>query len=233
MRQAILEIPAFTSDDDAIAETQTPAGAGDLVLDGTLVANGVAELGGELPVDIESDSDDSGVVFVVIGDKADGAEVIEAVQGPNAGVSRTTQTFARVRRIAVNGACSGDITVGIDNEEGGIYSRWLPLDYVIADFNVGISVVVPDGATATGVGIEFTNGDVMDPGMDGVQPKKKASIFELFRGPFEAHAHPTLDGLSASLYGVLAGPVGAVRLVATSTDEPVRAIIRQAGHGNG
>lgn len=234
MRQAILEIPVFTSDGDSIATSQSPSAGGQqaLVLDGVLATSGVALLGGELPVDITSDDDDSDRVFVVIGYKNDGAEVIEAVRGPNTGTVRTTLTFAAVTSVLVDDDTAGAIEVGIDADADGVYSRWFPLDYVLTDFNVGISVEIPAGATAVAA-IQYTQSDVMDPTLDGTQPRKKASIFELFRGPITAIDHATLTNLSASAGGVITSPVGAVRLEVTATDAPIRALIRQSGHGNG
>lgn len=124
---------AIGADADGIAQSQAPAGAGDLTLNGASVvlqdgsqpANlGAAVLDPPRPVLIASDGDESGLTLTVYGYDRANRLISEVVTGPNATVTATQLHFAVVTRIAISGAAAGNVTSGWDDTS---YSPWMPL----------------------------------------------------------------------------------------------------------
>ena len=103
------------ADADGIAETQTPAAAGALTLDGALVASGVAVLGTgrtQRRVLITAAADDSGRTFTITGTDGYGRTITESVTGPNATTASSTLNFQTVTSVTVDAGTAGAITVG-------------------------------------------------------------------------------------------------------------------------
>lgn len=98
-------------DADGIAQSQTPAGAGNLTL------NGALQLGkfysSPVRVSITGGSDESGKTFTVTGKNSAGATITEAITGPNATTVFGSTEFAYVTQIAVSAATTGAITAGV------------------------------------------------------------------------------------------------------------------------
>lgn len=143
-------------DADGIAEAQTPGGAGSLTLDGALVVDGAAvirrsdtDASGRpysrigQTVTVTSDGDDSGVTFTVTGLDQDGQEYSEEITGPNATSASSTGYFSEVTSVAIDGAGTGSITVGI---AATFATPTIPLDHYIGD---GVAQAVVLGGTAT------------------------------------------------------------------------------------
>lgn len=104
---------------DNIAQAQAVGGAGNLTLNGSLVVNGVAQLGSNRPVYITSAGNDSGITFTVTGlvQTAQGlVSQVETITGANASVAASTKTFYSVSQIAASGAAAGNVSAG----RGGI-----------------------------------------------------------------------------------------------------------------
>lgn len=107
---------AVAADTNAIAESQTTAGAADLSLDGSQVVNGSANDGSNMAstVTIKSLTGDNATVdFAVSGTDASGAQLLETITGPGTGATvTTTAAFLTVTQISVDGAIPGTIEVG-------------------------------------------------------------------------------------------------------------------------
>ena len=107
---------AVAADTNAIAESQTTAGAADLSLDGSQVVNGSANDGSNMAstVTIKSLTGNNATVdFAVAGTDASGAQLLETITGPGTGLTvTTTAAFLTVTQISVDGAIPGTIEVG-------------------------------------------------------------------------------------------------------------------------
>ena len=127
-----------------IAQSQTPAGAGNLTLNGTLVSGGVAYLGTNRHIYITSAGDDSGDTFTITGlfQTAQGlVSQVESIAGANTSIAATTKTFYSISQIAVSGATAAAITVG----RGGV-----------ATLDVARRVIITSGADDTDVTFTIT-----------------------------------------------------------------------------
>lgn len=186
---------------NAIALAQAPGGAGNLVLNGALVAAGVATLDVARRVGITSAGNDSARTFTITGTDRRGNAQVEALAGSNGGLAGSLKDFLTVSNIAINGASAGNVTVGTT---GVVSSQWFPVDRLKA-FSLGVSVEV--GAVAPTYTIETTLDDPFTPGV-GVNP-----VTDFYLKPY---AHPFLDGKNTSLSSAITTPITAVRLTLTA-----------------
>lgn len=98
--------------DDVIALSQALGGAGNLVLNGSFVSNGVAYIANPpQPVTLTSTSDLSLVNFTITGTNGFGAVISEVLAGPNIGHVSSVNEFSTVTRIASSGAAA-DVEAG-------------------------------------------------------------------------------------------------------------------------
>lgn len=166
MRPIQFTLPAMPATDrDGIALAQTPAGAGALTLNGTLVSGGVATLVDPDPtrnvpaygstVTIYSGSNITNRTLTITGTIAGGATASETVTGPNNGTVDTTLVFETVTGVTISGAAAGDIEVGI--EGGG--TQWMPLDIMTPNQVTTISTTVDGTINYTW---QYTNEDPFD-----------------------------------------------------------------------
>jgi hypothetical protein len=142
MRPKEFDFDPVDVDADGICESQTPAGAGNLDIDGALTSGGAATLDYARQLCIVSDGNDSGVTFTITGTDADGKAQTEDVTGPNATTVESTKYFKTVSQVAISGAGTGAITVGTVDE---LSSQTIPLDYrsdIAAMVNVDITGTV-------------------------------------------------------------------------------------------
>ena len=107
-------VPATTSaDNDSIAASQTPGGAGNLTLAGT--ASSFAPAGTGLFVTITGDGGTNltGVTFTITGTNALGISASEALNGPNGAATVTsTLKYNTVTQIAVSGGTTTAVRAG-------------------------------------------------------------------------------------------------------------------------
>lgn len=99
-----------------ICASQSPAGLGDLTINGSAATGGIAYLPSQRRVYITSAGNDSGRTFTVYGQiytQWGVAGVVETVTGANASVVSTSKVFDRVTRVAISGASAAAITVGM------------------------------------------------------------------------------------------------------------------------
>jgi hypothetical protein len=118
--------PLDAASANAIALSQTTAGAANLTLNGALVVDGVAVLDTPRRVLVTNVGNDSAVTFTVYGTTYGGAVVSEVLQGTNASTVSTTIDFETVTRVATSAATSASgVTVGTNGVAG---SRWVFFD---------------------------------------------------------------------------------------------------------
>jgi hypothetical protein len=146
MRPTTITVSSLSDDANGIAEDQTTAGAGDLSLDGALVAGGIATMAEAQIVSIESTGSLAGVTFTVTGTDADGRNISEDVTGPNNSTVVTTQYYKTVTQIAVDGAVGTNTEVGPLKANGGV-TKSIPSNWRSREGS--IALVVSGTATVT------------------------------------------------------------------------------------
>lgn len=62
---------------------------------------------------VTSSGDESRVIFRIEGEDMYGRPVVEEIEGPNAGSVESKKAFAQIMKVAVNGATSGEVSIGI------------------------------------------------------------------------------------------------------------------------
>lgn len=134
MRPVVVSVgPLAAADDNGIVASQTPAGAGQLALNGALtdfssdsiaVAQTLASAGdltltdsrvylaGNQYLVLTSIGDDTGVNFTITGVALGNVGVTETIAGANAGFVVTTKQFSQVISILADGATANDVEVG-------------------------------------------------------------------------------------------------------------------------
>jgi len=109
-----------TYDRNGIITATTPTGAGSITLTGALVSSGIATLPGNRKILIYSVADESGVVFGITGQDADGIAVTENITGPNTTTVYSTYEYKTITAITIDGAGTGNIEVGCVGDAIGI-----------------------------------------------------------------------------------------------------------------
>lgn len=194
-----------------IALSQTPGAAGNFILNGSTVVNGVAVLDTARQVLLTFAASEVGHNFTLFGTNASGTPISEVIAGTGIGTVASTLNYKTITRIAISAAATGAITVGT-NTVGA--SDWRNLNLGVSPFNVGLAVVI------TGT-VNFTvNYTYEDPGAPvGTVPV--------------AFAITALSAKAANTDGGLLNiPVAAVQLVINSGTGTATLIIDQAGIGS-
>jgi hypothetical protein len=122
----------------AISASQTPAGAGNLLINGGSASGGVATLDTQRQVLLTFAADETGHTFVVYGTSDGGQAIQESVAGA-AATAVTTQMFKTVTRISISAAAAGAITVGTN---GVGATPWQIVSADMTPVNLGVGVVV-------------------------------------------------------------------------------------------
>ena len=105
--------PLATAGTTKISTAQSYAGAGDLILDGTLVTDGVATLDKPRRVLITSSGTDTSKTFTVYGTNHGGNAISESLAGGSSGSPvYTVLDYATVTRISISAASAGTVSVG-------------------------------------------------------------------------------------------------------------------------
>jgi hypothetical protein len=117
--------PLATANAANIGATQTPAGAGNLLLNASLVVGGVAVLDLPRHVIITSAGNDSTVTFTAYGTDWSGQPIQARVAGAAIGAADFGVSFKTVTRITTSAATASTITIGTN---GVADSRPVQLD---------------------------------------------------------------------------------------------------------
>lgn len=97
---------------NGIAQSQTPSGATNLTLNGSLVSGGIATLDIPRRVAIASTGNASNVTFTVTGTDRYGNVQISTITGPNNATVYTLQDYATVIQVSQSGTPGAAITAG-------------------------------------------------------------------------------------------------------------------------
>lgn len=123
----------------AIAASQTPAGAGNLLINGTLASGGVATMDTQRQVAITSASNLSALTFVIFGTDTQNRPISESLAGPNATTVNSVLSYLTVTKITISAAAGGALTVDTTGVGNG---QEIPLDTNHAVGNVALQTVV-------------------------------------------------------------------------------------------
>jgi len=148
MRPITISMAPTALDRDGICLAQTPSGAGNLIINGTLASGGVATLGEVTAPTVYAAGDESGKTFTFTGtDKYGNTITSAATTGPTAGATVTCATsFKTITQVAVSAATGGDVEVGV---AGTGISRAVPMDIHQNGFSVGLGLDVTGTINAT------------------------------------------------------------------------------------
>lgn len=199
---------------NSIALSQTPAGAGNLTIVGTVATLDAARRVLFTPAGAEATN---GTIWTVYGTNRTGNPISEIVAGTNNPTPATTlNDFATVTRIAVNKAQVGAVTVGTS---GIASSPWFVVNRDISPFILGVAVIVTGTVNFS---VEYTYDDPNAP-FTGVAP----TVFT--QAAMAAKTANTDAGLTFNF------PIFAIRLTQNSFTAPATAkmVVLQASRGFG
>jgi hypothetical protein len=191
----------------AICGSQTTAGAGNLLINGTLATGGVATLAAQQIIGITSAGNDSAVNFTITGTDDQGRVISQTIAGPNANTVQTTLNYRTVTQIAVSAAVASAVTVDTLGIGG---SQEIPLDRYLNPFNVSLAALLLSGAA------NFTVQFTLDNVFGG-------------SGPFNWFAVNGMSAVAVNTNGTLISAVTAVRLLTNSGTGAVSLTAVQSG----
>lgn len=146
-----------TASANNISLSQTPGGAGNLLLNGAAVSGGVATLDVARRVLISTAGNDVARTFTVFGTDRNGNVQSEAITGiPNTTSGFTNRDFLTVTRISVDAATAGAITAGTN---GVGSSAWVEDNYLAEYWGLAGAIAAPAGGGTTFT-VEVTFDDV-------------------------------------------------------------------------
>src|SRR5438105_8434289 len=112
----------------AIAAAQTTAGAGNLLINGTLATAGVAKLDAQRTLGLTSAGNLSAINFTLTGTDDQGRVISEVLAGPNANTVSSVLNYRTITSIAVSAAAGTNVTA--DTVVTGA-SQEIPVDLYI------------------------------------------------------------------------------------------------------
>lgn len=192
-------------DADGIAQSQTPAGAGNLTLNGALVTGGVGVLDIARRVLVTTVADESGKTLTITGTNRYGDSISEVMTGPNATTAYTELDFKTVTQVAVSAAFTGAVTVGTNAVAS---TAWFPLNRWLTPANTLFEIDITGSFTAA---CEFTLENTATS-----------------NGPFTVYTN-SLGSVSADSVGNFVMPVSAIRLTSSAIGGSAIFRVIQAG----
>lgn len=141
----------------AVCASQALAAAGNLLINGSAAANGVAVLDTQRQVLITSAGNDSGINFTVYGTTDSGVPIQETLAGGNIAAVATSLDFLTVTRVAASGAVATTVEVGTN---GVGSTQWRVPNYHVTPFTMQFLTEVIGTVSYS---IEYTNDDVVTP----------------------------------------------------------------------
>lgn len=191
----------------AIAAAQTTAGAGNLLINGTLASGGVATTDAQRTVGLTSAANLSAINFTITGTDQQGRVISEVLAGPNANTVSSVLNYKTVTSIAVSAAVGTNVTA--DTVATGA-SQEIPVDIYNNVFNVTLATEITGVVNYT---IQYTFDDVF-----GGAP-----------GPFNWASVAGLQTQTTNQNAVQTQPVRAFRTLTNSGQGTVKLLVVQTG----
>jgi hypothetical protein len=202
-KTVILKIQA--TDTDGICASQSPAAAGNLLINGALSSGGVATLAAAHIISINTASNDTAKSWIITGTNADGIARTETITGVNATTVNSTRYWKTITNIQLIGGGATTAIVGVTSTNGCI-SESIPVNYKNCP-NTWASLYckIPTGATATYT-VQDSGDDVLGSGTGAT------SVW---------FNHASLVAQTANANSYYASPVKYIRLLATAISSTV------------
>jgi hypothetical protein len=197
---------------NGVCLSQTPAAAGLLTMNGSLVTGGVATFDVARRVGITSAGNDSTVVFTVTGTNRWGNTITDTATGANgAVVAQTALDFLTVTSIRSSAATANAITAGTS---GVGSSEWQACDTMVPFWALSVAVSVSGAVTYT---VEHTYDDPNKLGTTLIAPPQQFSLEGQSNSPPIAWPNPSLIGKNTSGEAQYANqPIFAYRVTVTA-----------------
>lgn len=200
------------ADDNGIALSQSPGGAGNLTLNGVTVVSGVAYLAEARRVIITSAGNDSAKTFTVYGSR-NGIPQQESFAGAAIGAAQSALDYDTITRIAVSAATAGAVIAGTN---GVGSSRWVSVDGFIAPTGIAVAVVVEGTVNYT---IQYTYDRYWLPPEQPNGPSREITVWD-----DSVLAAETTNGQTTFSF-----PVTGIRCTINSGTGSVQMTVFQAG----
>lgn len=199
-----------------LAAAQAVAGAGNLVLAGSLISGGVyTGTAARRMVIVSSDAGDTSQTATFTGTDRYGNVLTEAVTLNGVTTVTTTQDFLTVSRIAISAATAGNISAGTSVAASG---AWIPIERAKNDpISLQLRVTLVSGAATFSVEetMDDPNGNL--PGcLFPVETDPATGLNIGGNFPPKVFDDATITGKSASINGTIAAPFWAYRLKLTT-----------------
>lgn len=195
-KTVILKLQA--TDTDGICASQSPAAAGNVLINGAFASGGVATLSAAHIITISTASNDTAKSWIITGTNADGLIRSETITGVNATTVNSTLYYKTITNIELVGGGATTLIVGVTSTNGCV-SESIKMDYKDCP-NTWSSLYCVLGGTGT-----YT---VQDSG-DDVQSTGTASRSTWFN-------HSSLVAQTSSANSYYASPVKYIRLQSTA-----------------
>lgn len=191
----------------AVAAAQTTAGAGNLLINGTLASGGVATLDVQRTVALTSAANLSAINFTLFGTDDQGRVISEVLAGPNANTVSSVLNYKTITRIAVSAAVGTNVTA---DTVGTGASVEIPVDLYVNAFNVTLATEI------TGV-VNYTIQYTFD------------NVFDGTGGPYNWASVTNMQAQTTNQNTVQTQPVRAFRILTNSGTGTVKLLVVQAG----
>ncbi len=163
MQPVILTKHLASSSVNCIAQSQSVAAAGNLVLNGGSVVGGVAILDTQRRVLITSAGDDTGITFTLYGSNQSGSALREVLQGGSAAAVATQLDYLNVGTIHSSGSIASTVTVGTN---GTGSTEWKNPNWHLTPFELEVDSAVLAGSVT--YNLEYTLDNYYFPGPPSV-----------------------------------------------------------------
>lgn len=190
IKPKVITIALQTPDPDGICQSQTPAGAGNLTINGAQSSGGAVTFNAAYRVEVSSAGNVSTNTFTFTGTDQHGNPLTEAIAGPNIGTTTTTGYFKTVTQVAINAAAGAAVTVGSADEA---VTQTVPVDIYASQTTFGADI----GGT-----IDFTVQQAYERPTAGEAPNWINTA--------------NVSGKTADTYDTLNAQIGALRAVVNS-----------------
>lgn len=210
----------------AISASQSPAGAGNLLINGGSASGGVATLDTQRIVLLTFAADETGHTFVVYGTN-DGGQVIQESVAGAAATAVTTQNFKTVTRISISAAAAGAITVGTN---GVGATDWQIVSADLSPVNLSIGAAVSGTVNFT---LQYTyddpSGTYPNPATVTTSGYVNASRNNQLTQFPTAWNLTALASKAVATDSSITFPIAAYRLLINSGTGAAQAVVLQAG----
>jgi hypothetical protein len=192
-----------------ISLSQSLAGAGNLIINGSAASGGVATLDTQRRVIVTSAGNDSGISWTVTGTDDAGSSISDTFAGANTAAAQSNLDFKTVTKISGSGATAGNVTAGTNGVGSTPWKMFSPQKTPV---NVSVAVIVIGTINYT---VQYTYDAYWNLPSGVALP----GIFTL----------GTLNGLAVNGEGSLPWPVSGARLLVNSGTGTARMTVLEAG----